>query len=93
MHRDPKDPYSLNHMQANLLKGMEENYDWLGQHWPDSRYVVISLSFDIQGQEQPTPWIEGWRCVYDVKSGTFSVPDGFADNNAKAIMTRADGRD
>ena len=93
MHRDPKDPYSLNHMQANLPKGMEENYEWLGQHWPDSRYVVISLSFDIQGQEQPTPWIEGWRCVYDVKSGTFSVPDGFADNNAKAIMTRANGRD
>ena len=30
MHRDPKDPYSLDHMQANLLKGMEENYEWLG---------------------------------------------------------------
>jgi hypothetical protein len=93
MHRDPKDPYSLDHMQANLLKGMEENYAWLGEHWPDSRYVVISLSFDIQGQEQPTPWIEGWRCVYDVKTGSFSVPKGFADNNAKAIKTRGDGRD
>ena len=54
---------------------------------------MISLSFDIQGQEQPTPWIEGWRCVYDVKTGTFSVPNGFADNNAKAIKTRGDGRD
>ncbi len=93
MHRDPKGPYSLDHMQANLLKGMEENYAWLGEHWPDSRYVVISLSFDIQGQEQATPWIEGWRCVYDVKTGTFSAPKGFADNNAKAIKTRGDGRD
>jgi hypothetical protein len=49
MHRDPKDRYSLDHMRADLLQGMEENYAWLGEHWPDSRYVVISLSFDIQG--------------------------------------------
>jgi hypothetical protein len=39
------------------------------------------------------PWIQGWRGVYDIKTGTFSVPDGFADNNAKAIKTRGDGRD
>ena len=93
MRRDPKAPYSLDHMQANLLKGMEENYAWLGEHWPESRYVVISLSFDIQGQKQPTPWIEGRRCVYDVKTGRFSVPDGFADNNAKAIKLPGDRRD
>ena len=49
---NPKDRYSLSHVQANLLKGMEDNYAWLGQHWPDSRYVVISLSFDVQGEEQ-----------------------------------------
>jgi len=65
MHRKPKDRDSLDHLQANLLKGMEENYAWLGQHWPDSRYVVITLSFDSQGEKPKRPWIEGWRCVYE----------------------------
>jgi hypothetical protein len=31
-------------VEANLVKGLEENYASLGQHWPDNRYVVISLS-------------------------------------------------
>ena len=30
-------------------------------------------------------WIEDWKCVYDVKTGTFSIPRDFADHNAKAI--------
>jgi hypothetical protein len=85
MQRDPRDRYSLNHAQVNLLKGMEENYAGLGQQWPDSRYIVISLSFDTQGREKPAPWIEGWQCVYDLKAGTFSVPAGFAEHNAKAV--------
>ena len=85
MPRDPKDPYALNHAQVHLLKGLDENYAWLGQHWPDSRYLVLTLSFDIQGQEKPSPWIEGWRCVYDLKGGKFSVPPEFADHNAKAV--------
>src|SRR5450759_4012240 len=87
MHRDPKDPYALDHAFVGLVKGMEENYAWMGQHWPDSRYVVISLSFDMQGEDKPGPWIEGWRCVYDLKSGAFSVPSDFAENNAKAVKT------
>ncbi len=86
MHRDPKDPYSLDHAFAALVKGMEDNYAWMGQHWPDSRYVVISLSFDMQGEDDKTaPWIEDWHCVYDLKTGKFSVPADFAENNAKAI--------
>ena len=85
MHRDPKDPYALDHATVGLVKGMEENYAWLGQHWPDSRYIVISLSFDTQGEEKPSPWIEGWHCVYDLKTGAFSVPPDFAENNAKAV--------
>ena len=64
---------------------MEENYAWMGQRWPDSRYVVISLSFDMKGLHEKTPWIEGWHCVYDLKTGTFSVPGDFAENNAKAV--------
>ena len=87
MHRDPKDPYALDHAFVGLVKGMEENYAWMGEHWPDSRYIVISLSFDTQGEEKPSPWIEGWHCVYDLKTGAFSVPPDFAENNAKAFKT------
>jgi hypothetical protein len=87
MHRDPKDRYSMDHAQVHLLKELDENYAWMGQHWPDNRYLVISLSFDIQGEERPAPWIEGWRCVYDFKTGVFSVPPEFADHNVKAVKT------
>src|SRR5450759_1138027 len=87
MHRDPKDRDSLDHAQANLLKGIDDNYAWMGQHWPDSRYIVISLSFDAQGEDKPLPWIEGWRCVYDLKTGAFSVPPDFAEHNAKIVKT------
>lgn len=87
MHRNPQDPYALDHAFVGLLKGMEENYAWLGEHWPDSRYVVISLSFDMQGEEEKTPWIEGWRCVYDLKTATFSVPPDFVEQNAQAVKT------
>jgi hypothetical protein len=86
MHRDPKNPYGLDHAFVALVRGMEENYAWMGQHWPDSRYVVISLSFDMQGEDDKTaPWIEDWHCVYDLKTGAFSVPPDFAENNAKAV--------
>jgi hypothetical protein len=85
MHRDPKDPYSVDHAFVGLIAGMEDNYAGMGQHWPDSRYVVIGLSFDMQGEDEKTPWIEGWHCVYDLKTRTFSVPPDFAKNNAKAI--------
>jgi hypothetical protein len=82
----PKEPDQLNHQRADLLKGMEENYAWLGVKWPDSRYVVITLSFDIQGNDRPTPWIEGWRCVYDTQTGKFLVPAVFAESNAQSRM-------
>ena len=86
MHRDPESPYGLGHAFVALVKGMEENYRWMGKRWPDSRYVVISLSFDMQGEDDKTaPWIEDWHCVYDLKTGAFSVPPDFAENNAKAI--------
>jgi hypothetical protein len=87
LHRNPKDRDSLNHVQANLVKGLEDNYASLGQHWPDNRYVVISLSFDAQGQDKPAPWIEDWWCVYDLKTGAFSVPPAFAEHNATTLQT------
>lgn len=89
----PTKPDELNHQRASLVKGLEENYAWLGVKWPDSRYVVIELQFDIQGNEKPTPWIEGWRCVYDTETGKFSVPAGFAEHNAKArILPKSKAR-
>jgi hypothetical protein len=80
----PKERDDLNHRRADLLKGMEENYAWLGQQWPESRYVAITLSFDIQGADRPTPWIEGWRCIYDTQTGKFSAPPVFAGHNAQS---------
>lgn len=87
LHRDPKDRDSFNHVQAALIKGLEDNYAWLERRWPDSRYLVINLSFDAQGQDRPAPWIEAWRCVYDLKTRAFSVPLAFAEHNAKAVKT------
>jgi len=86
INREPKDFDSLDHAQANLIKGLDENYAWLGQHWPANRYLVISLSFDSQGEDKPGPWVEGWRCVYDMKTGEFSIPPDFVNTNVKAVM-------
>ena len=88
MDRHPEDAGTLNHAQVHLLKGLDDNYAWLGKHWPDSRYLVLSLSFDIQGQERPTPSVEGWRCVYDMKTGQFAVPPDFAKYNAGTLKRR-----
>jgi hypothetical protein len=80
----PTEPDELNHQRADLLKGLEENYAWLGVKWPDSRYVVITLQFDIQGNDRPTPYIQGWRCVYDTQTGQFAVPASFVEHNTQA---------
>jgi hypothetical protein len=93
VRHDPKDPYTLDHMMVGLLKGFDTNYAWLGVKWPDSRYLVLDLSFDIQGEDTPFPWVEGWRCVYDLETSTFSVPEAFAAHNAKARkLPGPDGR-
>jgi hypothetical protein len=87
LHRNPKDRDELSHVFAALVKGMDDNYAWLGQHWPDSRYVVISLNFDAQGEDKPKPYMRDWWCAYDLKTGTFTVPASFAEHNAKAYTT------
>jgi hypothetical protein len=87
LHRDPKDRDELSHVFAALVKGMDDNYARLGLHSPDSRYVVISLNFDGQGDDKPLPYLEDWWCAYDLKTGTFSVPAAFAKHNAKTFTT------
>ena len=85
VHRTSRDSDSLNHKQVHLLHGMDDNYAGLGKRWPDSRYIALSLSFDSQGEDRPLPWISGWRCVFDTKTGQFSIPSDFARHNAKAV--------
>jgi len=85
MHRKSSDRDSLNHLQVHLVQGMDDNYAGMGKHWPDSRYIVLALSFDSQGEDKPLPWIEDWRCLFDTKTGQFSIPSDFAGHNAKAV--------
>ncbi len=76
------------HISANLLKGTEENYRWLGVDWPANRYLVIGLSADadVRGRKPTqTGVVNGWTCRYDLETGRFDVPAIFARDNAKAV--------
>ncbi len=55
----------------------------------DSRYLVISLSGDVlpTATHGQITSLRGWRCRYDLKSGTFDIPNDFLDGNAKAMPT------
>ena len=85
MHRKSADRDSLDHAQVHLVKGLDDNYAAMGQHWPDSRYLVLSLSFDAQGEDRPLPWIEDWRCVFDTRTDRFSIPADLARHNAGTV--------
>jgi hypothetical protein len=77
------------HVSANLLKGTEENYRWLGVDWPENRYLVISLSgdADIKGRKhEQTAVVHGWRCRYDLQTGKFDAPPLFSKDNAEALV-------
>ena len=75
------------HIEAGLVKGTDDNYRSLGQDWPDSRYLVISLSGEVSPNSRHGQLrsVRGWRCRYDLQKGTFDVPPDFAADNAKAI--------
>jgi hypothetical protein len=77
------------HEAAGLLKGLEDNYRWLGVDWPANRYLVITLSgdADIKGRKpMQTGVVNGWRCRYDLETGKFEAPAVFSDHNAKAVV-------
>src|SRR5262249_4603363 len=61
------------HIAAGLVKGVEENYHWMGEEWPDSRYLVVTLSGDVSpnGRHGQIRSLRGWRCRYDLQNGTF----------------------
>jgi len=75
------------HISANLVKGTEEAYRGLGVKWPDNRYLVISLSgeMDKHPKNVAMKGLADWRCRYDLKTGTFDVPAMFAKANAEAL--------
>jgi hypothetical protein len=77
------------HESAGLLKGIEDNYRWLGVDWPANRYLVIGLSgdADVKGRKpMQTSVVNGWRCRYDLETGKFDVPAVFSNDNAKAVV-------
>src|SRR5262252_9998657 len=77
------------HISANLLKGTEENYRWLGVDWPQNRYLLIGLSGDADiktRKPMQTGVVNGWRCRYDLQTGKFDVPPLFSNDNAKAVV-------
>ena len=75
------------HMAADLVKGVDDNYHAMGENWPDSRYIVVSLSGSVlpTGQHGQIDALNDWRCRYDLQSGKFDLPPDFANNNVKAI--------
>jgi hypothetical protein len=77
------------HIDAELLKGTEENYHWTGVNWPDSRYLVVVLSGDVEpnARHHQLRTVRGWRCRYDLQKGTFDVPPEFREHNATAISS------
>ena len=77
------------HISANLLKGTEENYRWLGVDWRENRYLLISLSGDADiktRKPMQTGVVNGWRCRYDLQTGKFDVPPLFSNDNAKVVV-------
>ena len=87
-HRDARKVIKPDfHIAAGLVKGTEENYRWMGETWPDSRYLVIGLSGSVSPNRRhgQIDSVRDWRCRYDLQTGTFDVPRSFARNNAEAI--------
>jgi len=77
------------HISANLLKGTEENYRWLGVDWPANRYLLVTLTGDADirtRKPMQTGVVNGWRCRYDLETGKFDVPPLFSSSNAKAVV-------
>lgn len=75
------------HITANLMKGTEDAYRWLGVDWPDNRYLLISLSgeMDKHPKNVAVKGLADWQCRYDLKTGKFNVPAIFAKGNAEAL--------
>ena len=76
------------HFSVNLVKGLDDNYRWMGEDWPENRYIVVSLSGEVEPNRHhhQIGTVNGWRCRYDLLTGKFDVPPEFAKDNAKALV-------
>jgi hypothetical protein len=83
------------HIDAGILKGMEDNYSKLGVNWPGNRYLVIWLWGEVEpnGKHHQLTTVRDWRCRYDLQEGKFDVPEIFAKDNAKALVPKSPGDD
>jgi hypothetical protein len=73
-------PEPVDHISADLVKGYEEDYRWLGYQWPPGRYLILTLS---GFQEGGSVW-----CIYDTKEGKFSITPELEAKRAAAQMIR-----
>ncbi|MCA1378208.1 MULTISPECIES: hypothetical protein [unclassified Bradyrhizobium] len=75
------------HITANLVKGTEDAYRWLGVDWTNNRYLLISLSgeTDKHPKNVAVKGLADWKCRYDLETGKFDVPKMFAKGNAEAL--------
>jgi hypothetical protein len=78
------------HINSGLLKGTGDNYQWTGQKWPDSRYLLIGLWGEVEPNRKhhQLQTVRDWHCRYDLEAGKFDVPAIFAGDNAKALAPR-----
>lgn len=76
------------HIMTGLIKGVDDNYRWMGEQWPDNRYLVLSLSGEVEpnAHHHQIGTVNGWRCRYDLQTGKFDVPPEFAKDNRKALV-------
>lgn len=81
------------HINAGLLKGIDDNYHWTGEKWPDSRYLLLGLWGEVEpnGKHHQLATVRDWRCRYDLQEGKFDVPDFLAKDNAKALTPKSPG--
>lgn len=75
------------HISAHLLEGTEAAYRGLGVDWPNNRYLLISLSgeMDKHPKNVAVKGLADWKCRYDLKTGKFDVPAMFLKGNAEAL--------
>ena len=83
------------HINEGLLKGTDDNYQWTGEKWPDSRYLLIGLWGEVEpnGKHHQLTTVRDWRCRYDLQEGKFDVPQIFAKSNAEALVPKSPGDD
>jgi hypothetical protein len=83
------------HINADILKGDEDNFGKLGVNWPGPRYLVIRLWGEVEpnSKHHQLTTVRDWRCRYDLQEAKFDVPEIFAEDNVKALKPKSPGDD